>query len=58
MDAKYGAHKKKKTVKDLLEEDYYELLGLTEKRWLSTEDDIKKACTTRIPSLLSFHNSH
>lgn len=43
--AKYASHKKKTKVLGL-EDDYYELLGLTEKRWRSSPDDIKKACAS------------
>eukprot|EP01125_Pyxidicula_operculata_P011628 TRINITY_DN3812_c0_g1_i1.p1 TRINITY_DN3812_c0_g1~~TRINITY_DN3812_c0_g1_i1.p1 ORF type:complete len:764 (+),score=287.52 TRINITY_DN3812_c0_g1_i1:1375-3666(+) len=36
-------HHKKKTIADLVEANYYELLGLGETRWQATQDDIKKA---------------
>jgi len=41
---KYAAHKKSHSLDQILgTADYYELLGLTETRWTSTPEDIKKA---------------
>ena len=41
LGEKYSAHKKQL---NLVEDDYYVLLGLENKKWRSTQDDIKKAC--------------